>query len=354
MRTRDDQGTFPAEIIVAIRDSVPDVDGFTDCTATRHGAGQLADSYRIAFEYGDRQPGLASVFVKLQPSDEYSQETARRIGAFEREQYFYTELLPHLELETPRYLGQVAGPDGRAGFILSDMSATTRPLDQLADGTVAQATSVMAQIPRLQAPFWNKAEQAGGEERFYNRTSDHIEGLAERYATSWHEHGDAVGAGLDRFQRDLIARFGKKCLDWAASIGGPRTLSHQDLRLDNLLWSDDQAQAFLIDWQTLAFTTPAWDPAFFLGTALPPDLRREAERGLMSRMVDDLSALGVQDWSVETAWTEYRRMSGSVILAMVAALGFVVPTDRGFSMFASLIDRGTRQALDLDLIEFLN
>ncbi|GAC84628.1 hypothetical protein GP2_024_00550 [Gordonia paraffinivorans NBRC 108238] len=352
MTTQVPAGTTD-ELAAVLREQLPQTAGVTAVTATPCGAGQLADSFRLGLEYRAGSSGPASVFVKLPPTDAASASTAQRINAFERERYFYTDLLPHLQITTPQLLGLVEFGDAGVGIVLEDLSAVTRPLDQLRDGEPAQAASVMDQLAGLQAPFWDDVAAAGGDERFYNRTQEHIEGLAERYLQSWHRHGETVGAGLDAAQRHLVERFGQRSREWAAGITGPRTLVHQDLRLDNLLWSDASG-AVLIDWQTLAFTSPAWDPAFFLGTALPAEQRRSAEHTLISRHVDALAARGITGWDRERAWTEHRRLSGSVLLAMIAAMGFVVPTERGFAMFASLIDRGTRQALDLDLLEFLD
>lgn len=313
------------------------------------GAGQLADSFRVEVDY-EGWPGPASVFVKMPSSDADSAATAARIGAYERESRFYRDLLPHLDVRTPRLLGLVRQGDGDPGLVLQDLSDRTRPLDQLRDGTVAEAQSVAAQLAGLQAPFWDDAEAAGGAQLFYNRLDDHIEGLAERYAISWDKHGEAVGAGLDPAQREMVLRFGGQVLEWAATVTGPRTLVHQDLRLDNLLWGRDGA--WLVDWQTLAWTTPAWDLSFYLGSALDPEPRRQVERDLVERHVDSLHERGVTDWDHETAWREHRRLSGSVLLAMVAALGFVQPTERGFTMFASLVQRGAQLAIDHEVLAF--
>lgn len=324
----------------------------TECHAEPLGAGQLADSFRVRVIYSGRGPGgPPSVFVKLPPTDEHSAATAERIGAFERERFFYTELLPHLDMRTPRFIGILDCGGSQPGLILEDLSATTRPLDQLRDGTVEQAESVAGQLVGLQAAFWDNEEAVGGVARFYNRTTDHIEGLAERYAVSWRRHRESVEGQLDRRQREVIQRFGEGCASWAAGITGPRTLVHQDLRLDNLLWGGPGA--WIVDWQTLAWASPAWDLAFFLGTALEPDVRRRVERPLLEAHVQALEQRGVRGWDSATAEREHRRLSGSVLLAMVAALAFVAPTARGFAMFASILRRGAQQALDHDLLSFV-
>lgn len=319
------------------------------CEGVPIGAGQLADSFRVELDYGSSPPGPASVFVKLPTADPDSASTAARIGAYRREQHFYQDLLPHLDVRTPRLLG-VFDADGAApGLVLEDLSDRARPLDQLKDGTIEEVTSAVRELPGLQAPLWDDPE-VGALPWFYNRLTDHIHGLHERYAISWERHGDVVGAALDAGQREIVERFGAACLEWAASISGPRTLVHQDLRLDNLLHGPDGA--WLVDWQTLSWGPPAWDLAFLLGTALAPVDRRAVERRLVEEHVALLAARGV-GWEPDEAWTAYRQLSGAALLGMVPAMAFVEPTSRGFDMFRSLIARGAQQAIDLDLSDFL-
>jgi len=331
-------GVLPAHVAVARADPRP------------IGAGQLAESFQVALDYHGSPAGPASAFVKLPPLEEHSAATASRIGAFEREIYFYTELRPALRINAPRFLGTLQRPDGSVGLVLEDLSVAARPLDQLRDGTVAQACSVARQLAGLQAPYWDDETRVGGSARFYNRTDDHIDGLADRYLESWATVGQRIRAAFERSHVTILERFGTRVRGWAAGITGPRTLVHQDLRLDNLLW--DGHRAWLIDWQTLAWTSPAWDLAFFLGTALEPSVRRQVEGQLLAEHVAALRRHGVVGWDYGTAWREHRRLSGSVLLSMVAALAFVKPTDRGYDMFAHLLRRGAQQAIDHDLLSF--
>jgi hypothetical protein len=321
-----------------------------DCHASRLGAGQLGDSFRVEIDYSASVTAPSSVFVKLSPSDPQSAAMAKRIGAFERERHFYTNLSPRLDVRTPSYLGSLDRA-GQPGLILEDLSGSTRSLDQLRDGTIEQADAVAAQLAGLQAPFWDDPDAAGGTQRYYNRLTDQIDNLAERYAVSWRRHRDTVGGSLNAKQREVIERFGRRCHEWASGVSGPRTLVHQDLRLDNLLWSD--RRVWLVDWQTLGWTSPAWDLSFFLGSALEPEARRHIESDLLRALVESLEQHGVKDWDLDTALREHHRLSGAILLAMVAALAFVQPTARGFDMFASILRRGAEQALDHDLLSFV-
>lgn len=340
----------PEALEAALRRSgtLDDSQRVSGCRIRPIGAGQLADSFLGSLEY-DGEPGPATVFVKLPTADPDSASTASRIGAYRREQRFYETLLPRLDLRTPRLLGVLETEGDEPGLILEDLSVRARPLDQLSDGTVSQVVSAMQQLPGLQAPFWDDPD-LGERPWFYNRTTDHIEGLHERYEISWGRHCRSITPALAPEEIEIVETFGERCVDWAKGIQGPSTLVHQDLRLDNLLHGSDGA--WLIDWQTLAWGSPAWDPAFLLGSALEPVDRRAIERDRVASQVRALAARGV-DWEFDFAWTEYRRHSGAVLLGMVPAMAFVEPTERGFEMFRSLIARGARQALDLNLTDFL-
>lgn len=316
----------------------------TGCEGVAVGAGQLADSYRVTLTYAG-PPGPPSVFVKLPTADPDSATTAMRIGAYRREVRFYRDLLPRLDVRTPRLLGVLGTANGEPGLLLEDLSDRTRPLDQLRDGTLEQVTSALDQLPGLQAPLWNDAG-IGSRPWFYNRLTDHIDGLVDRYAVSWTRHRHRIAKALTSEQIEMVELFGPRMGAWAAGVGGPRTLVHQDLRLDNILWGDDGA--WLVDWQTLSWGPPAWDLAFLVGSALDPSERRAVERDAVTAHVARLAERGI-DWPLPFAWASYRRLAGAVLLGMVPAMAYVEPTDRGFEMFGSLIARGAQMAIDLDL-----
>lgn len=325
-----------------------------DVQYRRTGTGQLADSYHVRLRYDQEADAPSRLFAKIPSSDGSSLRTAARIGAYQRECRFYRDLLPHLDIRAPRCLGVLHDNGEAVGLLLEDLSERARPLDQLNDGTIEQVRTVTRQLAALQAPWWNSSALASAD-WFYTRTGTEINALRERYQVSWERHHDTLAQRLDRAQVDVVERLGRHCVEWAAGVTGPRTLVHQDLRLDNLLYGrcHDKDMAWLVDWQTLGFGSPAWDPAFLLGTALPAAQRREIEHGEIRAHREQLHTHGIDDWDDATWWQEYRRLSLSAVLAMVPAVAYVQSTARGFAMFAELIERGTRQVLDLDALEFL-
>lgn len=122
------------------------------------GAGQLADSYRIELTLREGARGLRSVFVQLPASDAHSAATAARIGAYQRELRFYQDLLPRLEIRTPRLVGTLPVGGDSPGLVLEDLSDVARPLDQLRDGTIGEVDAALSELVGLQAPVWNDTE----------------------------------------------------------------------------------------------------------------------------------------------------------------------------------------------------
>jgi aminoglycoside phosphotransferase (APT) family kinase protein len=48
---------------------------------------------------------------------------------------------------------------------------------------------------------------------------------------------------------------------------------HGDFRLDNILLADRIEESLVVDWQTIAYGAVLDDVAYFLGCALPTDVR---------------------------------------------------------------------------------
>jgi len=70
----------------------------------------------------------------------------------------------------------------------------------------------------------------------------------------------------------------------------------------------------VLDWQTVALGSPAWDVAMFLSSSLSVEDRRAAEGDLLDRYVRQLSSHGVSDYSLEELRQEY----GLALLVLLA------------------------------------
>jgi thiamine kinase-like enzyme len=83
---------------------------------------------------------------------------------------------------------------------------------------------------------------------------------------------------------------------------------HRDIHVDNLLFGDpDQQPAFrIVDWQTVGKGRAVSDVGYFLISSLPIEDRRQHESRLLRLYHDLLLQAGVQDYSFDDCWLDYR------------------------------------------------
>jgi aminoglycoside phosphotransferase (APT) family kinase protein len=136
--------------------------------------------------------------------------------------------------------------------------------------------------------------------------------------------------------------------EWSALRIGPRTASHGDFRLDNLLFQDGERRPVVVDWQTLSWAGASYDVAYFIGGCLTADDRRAHEKDLLAHYHRALCAGGVEGYSFEQLQQDVRRDTfGGVLMAVVASM-VVQRTERGDLMFLTSTTRHAQHALDAD------
>jgi hypothetical protein len=311
------------------------------------GQGHMGDSFQVEMKYSPDAAGPTTLFLKMPPTDERSAALNSRIGAYNREARFYREIAPRVSAGNPKFYGEIERKGIGSGLLLEDLSGHTG-ISQI-DGTSPEILGrALAPLAALHAGFWND-ESTRSLPWLFNRL-DRLDELSERYAFSWSTLKEIVGAALSGQQREVVERFGSSSTSWAESISGPMTLIHQDVRLDNLMFSEERA--WLLDWQLLGWGSPAFDLSYAISTSLHPEERRMAERDLLSQYVTHLQAAGVE-WSVEELWETYRRSTFYTLLGLIPAMGHVKQSSRGFDMFRIMLDRATKQILDLDALDYL-
>ena len=115
------------------------------------------------------------------------------------------------------------------------------------------------------------------------------------------------------------------------------TLVQGDLRLDNLLFTDKNGRAILLDWQTAAVGLPLNDVAYCISTSFrDPNERAEKEEDLVKEYYDLLEVH--ENYGFEQAWDDYKRASFVGFLMAVLSAMIVERTDRGDEMFAVMAE----------------
>jgi len=120
-----------------------------------------------------------------------------------------------------------------------------------------------------------------------------------------------------------------------------------------ILMEDLAPRVTVVDWQGMRTGRPLNDVALCLAGSLEPGARREVEHSIVEDYHGALVRAGVQDFSFDQRWFEYRRAAFAGFGLTVISAMTVVQTPRGDQMFAAMARRYAQHALDLGADEFL-
>ena len=314
--------------------------------AARIGTGQMCDSYRLALDWTGGE-GPPTIIAKCPSTDPASRAIAKTVGTYRLEIGWYRDLANQIPVSCPAcYHAEIAEDEVTFALLLEDRAPAEQG-DQIAGATIAMIEATIREAAALHAPLWNSPrldaidwlQRRGGANQQIVRTmlpqlyAGFRDRYAERLAPEILAMGDAFIARLDRhLDRDP----------------GARTLTHGDLRSDNLLIHPETGAVTLVDWQTVQIGNGVSDIAYLIGTSIAePTLRAREERRLVGYYVDALAGRGITI-DPDLAWADYRRSAFAGFVMAVFASMNVQRTERGDEMFAVMAERPARQILDLD------
>jgi Ser/Thr protein kinase RdoA (MazF antagonist) len=329
----------------------PENAAVTRFEAAAVGTGQMSQSHRFRLTWDEGAPaGPASVVVKVAASDETSRSTGVGLGVYEREIRFYRDVAPRVD--GPVAACHLAVHDAREGWftlVLED-AAPAMQGDQIAGCTVEEARLAMRELARLHAAVWDDEQLATAD--WLNQAPVLDEAVVGQLLGGFIERYDAR---LVPEHRAIIERFITRLDPWLADRRLPFSIVHGDYRLDNLLFGEAGSPKPLtvVDWQTVSWGPPLLDASYFLGAGLAVGDRRANEKTLVREYYERLLTLGIENFTWEKCWEEYRRLTFHGVLMAVIASMLVVRTKRGDDMFMTSLARHAQQIIDLEAEELL-
>jgi glycine/D-amino acid oxidase-like deaminating enzyme len=177
-------------------------------------------------------------------------------------------------------------------------------------------------------------------------------GLAERNWPGFRQrYGERISPDALRVGERFVRRFDQ----YANGYRGPRCLTHNDFRADNMMFGTAAGgrPITILDWGSIGRECPMADVAFFLAGSLSPDDRRAHERDLLEGYHRRLVELGVADYGFDRLWRDYGRYGFALFYTAFSAPMIVVQTARGDEMFLKMFDRALRHVLDHDAMAIL-
>ncbi len=312
------------------------------------GSGQVGDSYRLVLDWKEPVSYPATLIAKCPAADPKSRKTAHSLHNYEVEVRWYEHFAARAKIRTP-YCYFTAIDESSADFVLlmEDVKPATQG-DQLTGGTVEQVKLALSEIAHLHRFRWDDPSLAGiGWLNYGKSNREVVRDFVPRCFPEWRErYTGRIDEDILEMGVALIDRLDAYLADRKTHIA----VTHGDLRLDNILFTDRKGRAIIVDWQTIAAGPPIGDVAYCVGTSFSdPKVRAREEEALVEHY---LSCLG-EDYNPEHAWRDYRRSAFSgFVMALMAAM-LVERTERGDEMFAVMAERSGAQALHLDSLSLL-
>lgn len=318
------------------------------------GTGQLAETRRFFLSYAGKPPpdAPASVVGKFTSATPVARETGKNMGLYRAEVMFYRELAGRARIRTPStYVAEIDPETHEFVLLFEDLAPATQG-DHMSGCSVDEAKRALAEAAMLHAAFWNDTELAAQD---WVVVPPGAQGLytTELIEQSWDHVKRNYPGQLAPDVVDVCERYVRNHATWNRPRELPKCFSHNDFRVDNMLFHPDGGRIAVVDWQTSSFLGTGMDVAYFLGGAFDRETRRANEQALLRQYHDDLVRYGVRDYDFEHLMRDYRHYSFAVLAVAIAATVIVKRTERGDRLFMHMITCGAHQAIDNRALDLL-
>ena len=287
----------------------------------------------------------ATLVAKLSSAVEVYRRIGNFYGAYEREFHFYESVAPRSPIRLPRCYAREADPATGAHLLLLEDLGSLAAGDQLKGLTPAEAGAAAEAIGRFHAYWWDSPEL--DSLAWMPRRNLH----PPRYLAAWPDFRAAFGPHLPAAAVALGDRLAVQLESLLGEVErGPHTIAHSDFRADNLLFDlpTRPQPVVVLDWQLAIRGPGVLDLARLLCGSLSPRDRAACELDVLRRWHAALEHGGVQDYSFERAWDDYRACSLICLYYPVTVhLAEEAAGRRGAALARSQIERFFAAAMDL-------
>ena len=300
---------------------------------TTIGTGQMGDTYRIQATYPENHTDLPdSLVLKIAASDASSLNAARALRSYEIECAYYAEIAETVDARSPRCYSLDFDPETHSFYLLLEDLSPASVGDQIAGTSADRAALVIDEMVRLHAPRCGdkKLENLEWLNQSGPETTMQISAVAAMVLPGFEERFG------DRLSEDHMALYRRLSSDLAKLLNAelpPRTVTHGDYRLDNLLFFDEGHPEFpgvgVVDFQGAGLGPPTIDLAYFIGSGLLTDERREVEWELVAKYHGAMAASGVTGLSLSDVQRAYRLGSLAGMTVTLVASMLVTRTGSG-------------------------
>ena len=315
------------------------------------GSGQVGDSYRLSLDWNNNE-GPETIIAKCSAKDLTSRQTAKNMNLYEIEAYWYNQYGNKIPIRCPEayFVGLDKKDIGNFIMFMEDLSPA-RQISQMAGCNVYDIRLALDEVALLHKAHWDDNNLSKIKCLNYGKDRKKFikQFLIEIYPDWCSRYKDRIDKSILEMGKSLIDRYDS----YIEIKTEPIVLSHGDFLLDNLLFYDNNGRVAVLDWQTLSAGVPMADIAYCISTSFSDSNDRKIhEESLVSRY---LKKLNLDDgvYPYELAWRDYRRCSFIGFLMGVISSMLVERTERGDEMFAVMVERSGKQAIQLESLSLI-
>lgn len=308
------------------------------------GTGQMGATYRLGVSWAGGD-GPETLIAKVAAGDPTSRAMVSQ--GYAAEVGFYRHLSGRTTVSTPGCWYSAISDDATEFTLLLDDAAPAVPGVQVEGCTTEQAASALANLVGLHAPFWNDPALEGAD--YLMRTGpDGAAFLQELLIGATADFVERYREDLGSDEAEVLKTVADSIADWVVAAGEHSSLIHGDYRLDNLMFAPD-GEVVALDWQTAGVGPALRDVAYFLGTCLDVEQRRQHEERLVADYHAGLLRSGVQDYDFELCWEDYRlgQLHGPLVTVLGAILATGTRSESSDAMFLAMAHRCCAAISDL-------
>ncbi len=324
------------------------------------GVGFMGQLAHIALDYDRPEPDAPrSVIAKFPAAAQENRDIAMYFHCYERETGFYQHIAGNVSLRTPRCYFNAFDPSNGDFVLLLEDLAPAAVGDQVAGCTVEQVHLAIRELAKFQATWWRNPELDKLEWMPGLNAEWNVAAVEENYGPSWEPFLEFTKAYLTPTVRDAGERFGHQIRTLMNRFGDdlPTTIVHGDYRLDNMFFGtpENGTEFAVIDWQISSRAGGVFDVAYFVAGSLTPEERRAQERGIVKLYHDTLVEHGVQGYTFDQCWEDYR-LSTLFLLAysVIQTGGLDLANERGANLITMIAQRTIAAIDDLKAYELLD
>ena len=313
------------------------------------GSGQVGDSYRLFLDWNNNE-GPETIIAKCSAKDLTSRQTAKNMNLYEIEAYWYNQYGNKIPIRCPEAYFVDKKDIGNFIMLMEDLSPA-RQISQMAGCNVNDIRLALDEVALLHKAHWDDNNLSKIKCLNYGKDRKKFikQFLIEIYPDLCSRYKDRIDKSILEMGKSLIDRYDS----YIEIKTEPIVLSHGDFRLDNMLFYDNNGRVAVLDWQTLSAGVPMADIAYCISTSFSDSNDRKIhEESLISRY---LKKLNLDDgvYPYELAWRDYRRCSFIGFLMGVISSMLVERTERGDEMFAVMVERSGKQAIQLESLSLI-